>query len=77
MTDGIVVLESEEYQQARDALVLDPIIQGMAANAPTDVDLTSWEFVSVASRYYHTHGGKVPCHIGGPAEAIRQILAKS
>jgi hypothetical protein len=75
---GIIVIESEEYQQCRDALAQDPIIQAMAANAPEGVDFTSWEFISAASRYYHTAGGTYdgPLHIGGPAEAIRQILGR-
>ena len=48
----IVTIESAEYSAEERRLKADPIIVAMARGVPAGVDMTSWEFVSAASRYY-------------------------
>ena len=71
-----VVIESRDYADTVTELRKDPIIMKMAATLPRNVDTSEWSFVSLASRHYHEQGGTIQTHIGGPAEAIRQLLGR-
>lgn len=85
-------IEGPEYQKTRDALKDDPIIQAMATEMtvawetnrfefvhPAKVNerfQPRWEFMSGCGREYHRRGGELGHHIGGPAEAIIEILTE-
>ena len=77
----IVTIESAEYGAEERRLKADPIIVAMARGVPAGVDMTSWEFVSAASRYYvkeFAASGRDTGQfgsIGGPARAIRALKA--
>jgi hypothetical protein len=81
------VIRAKHYDETVTALIMDPIIQAMVTGLVNDPSLdaktavhnlvtTGWApgFMQVALREYTARGGKVPTHIGGPAEAITAIL---
>jgi hypothetical protein len=67
------VLEADHYREEEANLMLDPIIQQMAAEVTDDIDLDSWDFVQNALEEYQRRGGKNSKSIGGPARAIRAL----
>jgi hypothetical protein len=69
-------LRAEHYKEAVENLKRDPIIQKMADELKDAwaVRTDTWEFNSSALYEYHKRGGKVETHIGGPAEAIRELV---
>ena len=69
----MAVLEAKHYKEEKANLMLDPIIQMMAATLPNNVDFTSWDFICAASDEYHKRGGKNARSIGGPARAIKEL----
>ena len=56
-----------------DALIADPIIRAMAAEAPAGTDLKAFGFINAAFREYRRRGGQCETHLGAPAEAIRRL----
>ena len=81
------VIRAAHYDETVKALMADPIIQAMVKGLVNDPSLdaktavhnlitSGWApgFMQVALREYTARGGKVPTHIGGPAEAITNIL---
>ena len=73
------VIESEQYEETRLALMNDPIIRQMAAELPPDFheDMHAWWFIHGALDEYNRRGGTIPTHIGGPAEAMRRLIEVS
>ncbi len=72
-------MRAHHYQGTVNDLESDPLIIEMAIRLPQGIDLaalSSWEYVSRASAEYAKRGGKVPTHIGGPAEAISNLLRR-
>ena len=84
LDDRITVIESPDYQRARDELRADPIIQSMADDLERDfgsarggldfIRSNEWGFTQGALSRYNSQGGQVDSHIGGPAEAVRAEL---
>jgi hypothetical protein len=70
-----IVIQAEQYGDTEAALAADPIIVGMAAGIPDDVDLSGWSFTTNALAEYRERGGTIVTHIGGPAAAIRALVA--
>ncbi len=74
------VLEADHYREEEANLMLDPIIQQMAAEIPKKlikngkVKLDSWDFIKSSLDEYHERGGKNAKSIGGPARAITALL---
>jgi hypothetical protein len=81
--EDTVTIEAAHYQETRDALAKDPIIQAMATEL-SNLDLVAeathesgnprYEFMLGALREYKRRGGTIQTHIGGPAEAILAIV---
>ena len=71
-----MALVSKEISDSIDALERDPIIIGMAEGVADDADVTAWSFILAASRVYIVRGGTADLTIGGPAEAIKRLLAE-
>lgn len=78
-------IEAEHYGETRARLVADPIIQQMAHEL-RDMDVAELvhasgtprhEFMMAALREWQTRGGDGNTHIGGPAEAILEILRRN
>lgn len=72
---GIVSIRSADYDETEAALAADPIIQAMAAEIPEHFDTQGWSFTTAALHEYKARGGTIGSHIGGPAAAIRLVLA--
>jgi hypothetical protein len=75
-----MAIEADHYREHREALKADPIIQQMTRDLAGVVqagivDVDSWSFMRAAMNEYRRRGGTIPAHIGGPAEAIRALLA--
>jgi phage baseplate assembly protein W len=73
----MTTIRSEVYGATVRALVDDPIVQAMADGVrelPED-ELNSFAFMTAALREYQNRGGQIVSHIGGVAEAIRQLLS--
>jgi hypothetical protein len=80
----VSVIESEDYGKTRALLKRDPIIKAMAneitlTGGPVDAfahesGTPKFPFMKSALDEYHKRGGKVETHIGGPAEAILELL---
>jgi hypothetical protein len=70
------IIEAGHYEEKRNELMADPIIQKMADEIPdgAEVDYSAWGFISKALDEYKQRGGQIQTHIGGPAEAIRNIV---
>lgn len=81
MSDHIGVIEAAHYEEARRALVADPIIQQMFLELPAAIQVQladgtlqdRFDFMTVALRQYNARGGTVNTHIGGPCEALEAI----
>lgn len=69
-------IRAAHYAETIKKLKADPIIQEMAASIPADFDLTSWNFMTRSLDVYKERGGVVETHIGGPAEAIAELVAE-
>lgn len=82
-----MAIEAGHYEEARRALMADPVVQDMAEGvrwATVRADLAHadgtprFEFMTAASREYFARGGTYsadrPLHIGAVAEAILRIL---
>lgn len=74
-----MAVESEKYGETRAALKADPIIQEMARELiqawhADKVDPFETGLMNVALRQYDERGGTIKGHIGGPIEAIREII---
>jgi len=75
-------IEAEHYGQTRKALKADPIIRDMAgglAGVPMselvhEEGTPRHEFMMAALREYQARGGQIGTHIGGPAEALLELL---
>lgn len=70
------MIRSPEYAKTIKKLKADPIIQEMAASIPEKFDITSWNFMTRSLDVYKERGGVVETHIGGPAEAIAELVAE-
>jgi hypothetical protein len=76
------VIRAAHYGETVAALMADPIIIDMAAGlaaVPMDKIVhpaggARHEFMMAALDEYHTRGGKIGTHIGGPAEALLNLL---
>lgn len=69
-------------REVLERLTRDDHIGAMALEIITDlgqrqgnVDVYGWGFVITCLEEYRRRGGEVACMIGGPAAAIRQIMA--
>lgn len=72
------MIVSAKYRETVDALKRDPIILTMADEIRGTVsasDLASYDFMTAALREYNARGGKISTHIGGPSEAVRELLS--
>jgi len=75
-------LEAAHYQETRDRLINDPIVQDMAVTITADMlpDITHdsgsprFEFMLPANDEYRKRGGTDGGHIGAIAEAILMIV---
>lgn len=67
------VIAAAHYRETEDALAKDTIIIQMAAEIPATLDCGGWNFMQIALDEYHNRGGKIPTHIGGPANAIKRL----
>lgn len=76
------VIRAQHYTDTENALKADPIIKDMAggvSHLPMDKLIHSdgtarHNFMMGALDEYKARGGKIPTHIGGPANAILSIL---
>jgi hypothetical protein len=73
----IGVIESDEYREEEAALMDDMIIRTMAAEVPDDFLDTAneWSFTLRAGETYRERGGTKARSIGGPARAVRKLVA--
>jgi len=77
-----MTIEASHYGETRAALKADPIIQDMAggckhiplAELAYEDGGPKGDFMMAALREYNARGGAIPTHIGGPAEAILELL---
>lgn len=76
-----MTIEASHYQETRDKLTLDPVVQEMAAGilmvpigkiAHPD-GKPRWDFMQQANQEYGRRGGTTRGHIGAVAEAILAI----
>lgn len=76
-----VAIVSDDYRRTEEALYRDPIIRGMAQDPVLATlsprELEGHEFMVAALREYQAQGGTIGTHIGGPAAAIRRLLAET
>jgi hypothetical protein len=77
----LTVIKASHYDATERVLMTDPVIQDMArelteADYANDAFLSSWAFTRGALEEYRARGGEHSSHIGGPAAAIRRIIAK-
>jgi len=81
-----MAIEAAHYQETRDALIKDPVIQAMAEDMEGVLDWDSYlhasgrpnfNFMLGALKEYKRRGGTIQTHIGGPAESILIIVKES
>jgi hypothetical protein len=71
----MAMIRAAHYDATVDALKADPIIRGMAASLPADVEM-DFGFTLAANAEYARRGGQVAAHIGGVKEALAAVLAE-
>lgn len=69
------VIRAAHYTETVEKLKADPIIIGMAASLPTDVEM-NFAFTLAANAEYAARGGKIQAHIGGVKEALAALLSE-
>jgi hypothetical protein len=79
----MTVIESADYEQARQRFMKDPIVMAMAKGlkgvpvteiAHEGSKTPKFEFMQAANREYQSRGGKDAAHIGAIAEALIRLL---
>ena len=71
---------SDEIRDNLAALTQEPVLMQMASELPAGLDLHSYEFMCHAREEYNIRTANLPESvrsqtIGGPAEALRRIVA--
>lgn len=82
--NDITVLESEEYEQTRQALAADPILLAMFTELPPPIQLQlrdgtledRYGMMTTALREYNARGGTQSKHIGGVIEALEMVARR-
>jgi hypothetical protein len=83
MANEAIVIRAAHYDDTVEKLKADPIIVQMAHEMDGySLDELEWpsgprhEFMMATLHEYKSRGGEIGSHIGGPAEAILQLLRK-
>jgi hypothetical protein len=71
------VIEADHYRETRAKLKADPILQGMVQELRDDDVCACQVDMNAALQEYKRRGGTVQTHIGGPVQAIRELMRDS